>query len=129
VPRDSRKDRKHQRQRASNAADRGLPASALKGPVPPRASSRQVPNSNDPALSGAASSTAKKAAGFSSSLLLKILALTTLVLLGISLWRTITKSNGTDAEALQEPQSSPATVMASSISPVQSVSPSGATSP
>jgi hypothetical protein len=104
VPRASRKDRKLQRKRATNATDRGLPASELEL----RSSATRYLGSNPPELTDDASSNAspgssKSASGLFSTwpLSMKILglvAVATLALLGFSLWRTVAGTNGSSSD-------------------------------
>ena len=93
MPRASRKDRKIQRQRATNAADRGLPAPILepRGVVQTRKGG--LPSASD---DGWAGSTEPKPSN--RRVWIKILGLATLALLGLSLWRTLSSSHETNAD-------------------------------
>jgi len=103
VPRASRKDRKLQRKRATNATDRGLPAPELEL----RSSATRYLGSNPPAqtddASNASPGSSKSASGLFSTwpLSMKILglvAVATLALLGFSLWRTVAGTNGSSSD-------------------------------
>jgi hypothetical protein len=90
VTRASRKDRKEQRQRAVNAADRGLPTATIEprkhgGPL---GSAGDSPDASD-ATHGASGRPTSKGWFASWPASVKLLGLATLALLGIGLWRTL----------------------------------------
>lgn len=106
MPRASRKDRKNQRRRATNATERGLPAPELE-----LRNSPALRGSNSPAsdaqgrMAGVDGSGQTRKPGWFSTwpLSVKILALTTLALLALSLWRTLTTPRGDEGEASSAP--------------------------
>jgi len=102
VPRASRKDRKFQRRRATNATDRGLPTPETE----PRSNATRNlgPNAPSPGdASQASQNSSPSARGLFSTwpLSMKILglvAVATLALLGFSLWRTVAGTNGSSPD-------------------------------
>lgn len=95
MSRASRKDRKVQRERVQRAVDRGLPAQVSDAYKPRRGSAVPVAGT----LSGEETTTevvAEQRKGWLSQwpMSMKLLALATLVLLAISLWRTIASRTG-----------------------------------
>jgi len=99
MARSSRKDRKVQRERAQRATDRGLPAlapEAYKSPVRGQvlAAGPHLPDDSTETNGDLASSNRSKGWLSRWSLWAKVLGLTILVLLGISLWRTIASKTG-----------------------------------
>ena len=102
MPRASRKDRKFQRRRATNAADRGLPApeAELRSSAT-RDLGPSAPSPKD--ASHASQDSSPRARGLFSTwpLSMKILglvAVATLALLGFSLWRTVAGTNGSSSD-------------------------------
>lgn len=98
MSRSSRKDRKVQRERAQRASDRGLPV-----PVPEVYKSSGRVRAQDSSLNpqeltvavGEVDSSASPKGWFSHwSLSVKVLGVAILILLGISLWRTIASKAG-----------------------------------
>jgi hypothetical protein len=96
MTRASRKDRKVQRERVQRALDRGLPAQASEAGRPRR-------DATQPSLEGYASGDGTNTQAVSVQrkgwlsqwpLSMKLLGLATLVLLAISLWRTIASRPG-----------------------------------
>jgi hypothetical protein len=95
VSRSSRKDRKVQRERVQRAVDRGLPAQAPEAYKPRRGPTGPLAG----ALAGEETNTdvvAEQRKGWLSQwpMSMKMLGLATLVLLAISLWRTIAARTG-----------------------------------
>jgi len=94
MSRSSRKDRKVQRERAQRASDRGLPApvpEVYKSPGRARAQDASLNPQELTATDAEMDSSASPKGWFSQwSLAVKVLGLVILLLLGISLWKTVT---------------------------------------
>jgi hypothetical protein len=98
MTRSSRKDRKVQRERAQRASDRGLPvpvADVYKSPGRARAQDSSLSPQGFTAVENGVDTSASPKGWFSHwSLTVKVIGLAILILLGISLWRTITTNAG-----------------------------------
>jgi hypothetical protein len=96
VPRASRKDRKNLRQRAANAADRGLPTPEIESRGSPSSRFSNGPDSTafEPTTADlVGASLATKKGWFATwPLSVKILGFAILAMLGFGLWRTLTTS-------------------------------------
>ena len=111
MPRTSRKDRKIQRQRATNAADRGLPAPSIetRGPAGTSASGSPLASDFDDGSAGSTGPSPANRRGWFASwpLSIKVFGLATLVLLGIGLWRTLSAKHDTNVNIESPPPSAP----------------------
>ena len=96
MPRASRKDRKNLRQRATNAADRGLPAPEIDSRGSPSSRFSNGPDSTafEPTTAdlNSASLAIKKGWFATWPLSVKVLGFAILAMLGFGLWRTLTAS-------------------------------------
>lgn len=128
MPRTSRKDRKLQRQRATNATERGLPTPELELRVGTRVASSST-SSASPVTSDIESSTRPKAGWFAAwSLPMKLLgavALATLALLGLSLYRTLAGGGSVSPEAAPAPTGS----VGSAVAPAETATQTAPKSP
>ncbi len=109
MSRASRKDRKNLRQRAANAADRGLPTPEIDSRGSPNSRFSNGPDSTafEPTTAdlGGVSHSTKKGWFANWPLSVRILGLATLALLAFGLWRTLTASRnpGVDDSRDQSP--------------------------
>lgn len=98
MSRSSRKDRKVQRERAQRASERGLPAVVPEVYRSPGRAEVQAggvnPQDSTAANDEVESSKSPKGWFSQQSLFVKVLGLAILILLGISLWRTIASKAG-----------------------------------
>jgi hypothetical protein len=97
MPRISRKDRRVQRERAQRATGRGLPAAAPEAPKTTRRGPTQgvIARSaaSEPSRAGDTSESGKSWLS-QWPLWMKIIGLSTLLLLAIGLWKTLTSQTG-----------------------------------